>query len=106
MTERYINAEHLALSLVARKANPRCRWAAMSNSRWSPECRRRYSDSPMPEINFTPILAPMQRGYLHRAIQSQRLTLGLPSIRQTFGVGLRALLAEPAHFVPANRSTS
>lgn len=47
----------------------------------------------------------MDRGHLHRAIERQRLTQGLTSIRATFGVGLRQVLAEPKHILPATATT-
>lgn len=40
------------------------------------------------------MLSPMQRGSLKHAIERMRLIQGLPVIRQTFGCGLRAILAE------------
>lgn len=96
-----ILAEHVLLALVARKVNPRCRWAAMASHRYSTRsCSWRLSGAgttfPRP-----PQLSPMQRGSLHRAIERQRLTQGLGSIRATFGTGLRAVLDEPAHIVPS-----
>lgn len=101
---RHIDAEHVLLALVARRANPRCRWAAMADHEWTPrECRHRYY-GPTPAQHRPPLLSPMARGHLHRAIERQRLTQGLPSIRKTFGAGLRALLAEPAHLVPTTEA--
>lgn len=98
-SEHHIPAELVLLCIVARKANPRCRLAAVTGYTWSPSCSTRFGGNP-PRPRFPPLLTPMQRGYLHRAIERQRLTQGLASIRKTFGVGLRAVLAEPAYVVP------
>lgn len=96
-----ILAEHVLLALVARKANPRCRWAAMASGRYSTRSCHWRTSGIGSFYARPPLLSPMQRGNLHRAIQQQRLTQGLTSIRATYGTGLRALLAEPAHIVPA-----
>lgn len=96
---RHINAEHVLLALVIRRANPRCRWAAMADHECTTfSCGSRYRGKP---FHCKPLLSPMQRGDLHHAIERQRLTQGLPSIRATFGTGLKALLAEPSRIVPA-----
>lgn len=100
---RYIKAEHVLLMLVARRANPACGWAAMANHEWTPRECRRSDFGPTTVHARPPALTPMQRGGLHRAIRRQRLAEGLPSIRKTFGAGLRAVLAEPAHVVPSRR---
>lgn len=99
---RFINAEHLQLALVARRLKSSdVRWAAMADHDWSPRRCTWRDNSSTTLIHFPPIAGPMARGNLHRAIEQQRLTQGLPSIRKTFGTNLRSLLAEPSHFVPA-----
>ena len=95
-----ILAEHVLLALVARKANPKCRWSAMASYQYSPRNCDRWRGSDK-LYSRPPLLTPMQRGELHRAIARQRLMQGLPSIRATYGTGLRAVLAEPAHVVPS-----
>lgn len=97
---RVILAEHVQLALVAAKLNRNCRWAAVSDCLWTTRTctlRRIGGDSAHKQ---PPTLQPMQRGHLHRAIERQRLTQGLPSIKATFGLGYKALLAESPHTVP------
>lgn len=97
-----ILADHVQLALVARKANPRCRWAAMASHSYSTHsCHWRWRGTEALQYPRPSLLSPMQRGGLHSAIERQRLTQGLASIRATFGLGLRALLAEPSHIVPS-----
>lgn len=98
---RLINAEHLELVLVARRLKcSESRWAAMADHYWTQRRCSWRDNSSSTVIHFPPTAGPMARGNLHRAIERQRLTQGLPSIRKTFGTNLRALLAEPAHSVP------
>ncbi|URI11431.1 hypothetical protein MW290_21035 [Aquincola tertiaricarbonis] len=100
---RCIKAEHVLLALVARRANPSCRWAAMADHHWTArECWRRDL-GPTTVHARPPALTPMQRGSLHRAIRRQYLVEGLRGIRKTFGTTLRAVVAEPAHVVPDGR---
>lgn len=100
-TSRAINADHLKLVLVARRLKgSQTRWAAMADHHWTPRRCSWRDNSTNTLLHFAPTAGPMARGHLHRAIQQQRLTQGLPSIRKTFGTNLRALLEEPAHFVP------
>lgn len=90
----HIDAGYLQLALVARRANPTCRWAVYSDCILSTRnCQREASrfDKFLPGIS---LLAPMHRGELARAIERMRLFEGLPAIRKTFGIGLRAILAE------------
>ena len=95
-----IPVELLKLALIARKANPAVRWAAMANSIWSARTCRGWKGAHDEVRHQPPTLSPMLRGGLHAAIKRQRLAEGLASIRRTYGAGLRSLLAEPAHVLP------
>lgn len=101
--DRIILADHVQLAIVARKANNRCRWAAMSSGRWTTRaCSARGASRHDTVLNLAPMLCPMHRGNVARAIERQRLLQGLPSIRKTFGAGYKALLAED-YILPAVR---
>lgn len=105
MQEHLIDAEHVRLALVARKVADSqrrigrgaeaARWAVMSShTEVLARCRQRWSSVPLATVEYPSTLMPMNRGFLHSAIERMRLTQGLPAIRATFGCGLRAILAE------------
>lgn len=99
-SDQYISAEHVRLALVVRRARPTTRWAAMAGHYFSTRNCQTSRHVDREHWPTPPLLLPMDRGHLHRAIERQRLTHGLGSIRQTFGCGLREILAEPRHIVP------
>ena len=89
-TPRTIAADHLQLTLVARRAqrltNHPTRWAAMSDHLWSARsCRARFAPQDAPAYHRESTMAPMDRGHLLQAIERMRLTSGLPAVRATFG---------------------
>lgn len=105
MADHLIDAEHVRLALVARKIAQKqrqdgrgaeaARWAAMSaHTQVLARCRIRRGSVPPATVKHPSTLMPMNRGFLHSVIERMRLTQGLPSIRKTFGCGLRAILAE------------
>ncbi|WP_374587231.1 hypothetical protein [Ideonella dechloratans] len=103
MSDHLIDAEHVRLSLVARRvaelqrrANPAagCRWAAMSAHLHDISSCSQRRPAGMHALPRPSMLLPMHRGNLDRAVQRMRLTQGLAAIRKTFGAGLRAVLAE------------
>lgn len=109
---RHINAEHLLLTLVARKIAARqtargeraCRWAAMSNGASTQRCDRRGSSYRLPH---PPLMTPMQRGDLQAAVERTRLVGGLAEVRRTWGCGLRAIQAEARQYsIPAEQGGS
>lgn len=91
MQLRTITAEHLQLALVAHKALPQTRWAAMSNGAHTQSCRAKAGQW---RVKHGPLLVPMDRGYINRAVESVRMSDGLDGVRRTFGCGIKALRAE------------
>lgn len=93
---RHITAENVLLCLVARKANARCRWAAMSNSAISSECREpRWWRTPYRMPPHPSLLLPMNSGQLDAVVERTRLQPnGLKAVRTTWGKGYRAMQAE------------
>lgn len=105
MPDTVISAQAVRDALAARKiadyqrrtgrADAACRWAAMSeHTEVLARCGARWRDTPPSCMHRASMLYPMDRGHLSRSIQRMNLTLGLKSIRKTFGCGLRAILAE------------
>lgn len=93
-----INPEHLQLCAVTHRLRstaqaPRARFAAMSSGRWTPSnCGQRFGAAPV--LPRPPLMAPMDRGLLLRAVERTRLQHGLDEVRRTWGTGLKALRAE------------
>lgn len=100
--DRFIKAEHVLLALVARKIAARqiasgergARWAAMSNGVSTQSCDRRRRAYRLP---CPPLMQPMHRGNLAEVVERTRLVGGLPEVRRTWGLGLRAMQAEVAN---------
>ena len=90
--QRVIKAEHLQLSLYARKVRPGTRWAAMSNGAHTSSGNRRPAGTGyvMPRL---PLLSPMDRGLLWHCIDRARVQ-GRRELHATFGCGIRALQSE------------
>jgi hypothetical protein len=88
---RPINAEHLMLALVARRAVPARRWAALSDGATTNACSQRCGHY---SLRTPPLMVPMDRGGMHSVVERTRLLHGLPEVRRVWGTGLRAMLAE------------
>lgn len=90
MVTRQINAKHLQSVLWARKAAPDVRWCAMSNTVDSYGCSRRMA--PDYRIKVPPLFLVMSR--ISHSLVKQVRSRGHKEVRKTWGVGIRALLAE------------
>lgn len=95
-TTHRINAEHVLLTLVARKALKSRRWAAMSDGAHTNSCGRRSGHY---AVKHPPLMVPMTRGNMNNVVEHVRLMRGLPEVRKTWGAGYRAMLQETAGFV-------
>jgi len=95
MHTRHISAEHVLLALVARKVTD-ARWAAMSNGASTAPCARR--SAPSYRLPHGPLMVPMDRGNIFRAIDRVRCH-GRDELKRTFGLGIRALRAETQSFI-------
>jgi hypothetical protein len=93
-----INAELLALVLVARKARPSARWAAMSTGADTAMCKQRHGVRSY-LLRKPSLLSPMDRGHMLRVVDRTRYTHGLAEVRATWGCGLRGLRAEVASHI-------
>ena len=95
-TTHRINAEHVLLSLVARRALKGRRWAAMSDGAHTNPCGASYGRF---AAKHPPLMVPMTRGRMNNVVEHVRLNWGLPEVRKTWGAGYRAMLEETAGFV-------
>ena len=91
---RVIKAEHLQLSLHARKVRPGTRWAAMSNGVATPSCSPRWAGGGF-RLATQPLLSPMTRGDITRCVARVH-SQGRREVLATWGCGIRALQAEMA----------
>lgn len=90
---RVIDAKYVHLALVAGRAVPTTRWAAMSAHVHTQECKAPFRGFEGYRLPAPSLLVPMNRGYWHRVLH--RLGhLGPRGIRKLFGTGIRALRAE------------
>lgn len=89
---RAIKAEHLQLALVARKARPSVRWAAMSNTVATPSCAARLRGDCF-AVALPAVLSPMARGNMQQLLERVR-SQGAPEVRRTWRTGMRAMRAE------------
>lgn len=89
---RRINADTLKLALVARRARPGTRWAAMSDGAETQPCRTQPPGGGY-VIRTDSRLVPMDRGYLVRCIERARRHHRW-ELQRTWGVGIRAIRAE------------
>lgn len=96
MSRHVISAEHLQLALIARKVRPQTRWAALSNGASTRRCDTRSGPW---HVKHGPLMAPMDRGNITRAVESIRMADGLDGVRRTFGCGIKALRVELASAV-------
>jgi hypothetical protein len=95
-----ISADHLAAVLAAHKlrrysAGQTCQLCALTAAPLvSVDCHEGRKPLAVPH---RALVSPMQRGRIHSLYTRTRLQHGLAEVRRTWGAGLRALLAEPAH---------
>lgn len=92
MPTRHINTEHLRLALVARKAWPGTRWAAMAEHAHTSSCHRRQAGGGW-VIHGEPLLTPMHNGHMRILLDRVRCQ-GRAEVLRTWGCGVRALQAE------------
>lgn len=89
---RVINAEHLKLALVAGKARPGSRWAAMSDGAATASCRRRQPGGGY-LIHTAPLLTPLMQGHMLRLLERAR-SQGRAEVLQTWRTSIAVLTAE------------
>lgn len=89
---RLIRADHLALALVARKARPTVRWAAMSNGAFTSSCSQRPPGGGY-LMHEPPLLTPMQRGRMTALLDRVR-SHGYAEVHRTWHTGMRELAVE------------
>jgi len=87
---RTIDSKQVELALVARRAVPETRWAAMTAHVHTQDCERRISGYRLPARS---LLTPMNRGYWWRVLRRLEYR-GARAIRKHFGVGIRAMRTE------------
>lgn len=90
---KHISADHLALALVAMKARPGTRWAAISNGAVTPSCAARRRGDTF-AMAVPPLLTPLTRGRMQHLLQRVRTTHGRQEVQRTWGAGMRVLAAE------------
>ena len=95
---RHISAEHLLLALVAMKARPGTRWAALSNGAITPSCAARRRGDTF-AMATPPMLTPLSRGRMHHLLERVRNNYGRQEVMRTWGAGMRALKAEFSSFI-------
>lgn len=94
-TVRHISADNVLLCLVARKAKPFIRWAALSTGASTSSCRPRSGPGyciPRPSL-----LYPMLSSVDLRLVDRVRIGYGLAEVKRTWGIGYKALKAELTH---------
>ena len=106
MSTTTIPFANLQLVLAARKANPRCRWAAKGEHTTNyRECHhRRRLSAELEHLgvrHVRSLVAPMDRGHVQRLIETTHRYHGPAETKRTWGDGIRALMREPAHVLPA-----
>lgn len=95
-TLRIIDPKQVELALVARRAVPDTRWAAMSAHVHTQECQRPIRGAAGDHgyrIPARSLLTPMNRGHWHSVLRRLECR-GARAIRKHFGVGIRAMRAE------------
>ena len=89
---RHISAEHLKLSLVASKARPGTRWAAMSNGA-ATACCRRHQPGGGYLIHQPPLLSPLMQGHMLRLLDRAH-SQGRSEVLRTWRTSIAVLKAE------------
>lgn len=90
--KRHISADHLKLALVARKARPGSRWAAMSNGAITADCRRHQPGSGY-LIHQPPVLSPLMQGHMLRLLVRAH-SQGRTEVLRTWRTSIAVLKAE------------
>lgn len=97
----HIQADHVALLLALRKANPHARWCALSNGFDAGDCGGSWRHShlhrtylELPPHALRPRISSLWHGDLGRTIKKVQLFGGSKEMRRTWGVGFKALMAE------------
>lgn len=106
----HIDAGQLSLVLAVHKLHryqqqsgaplmPSARWAVMSAHHVACHACSRHATPAYLPVNS--VAGPMQRGDVMACIERTRLMGGTDTVTHTFGAGIRALRAEPHHFLQA-----
>ena len=94
MSTRYINAEHVQLAIVARKAVPTTQWAAISNGFHTYSCSYRKPREPYcrphPPLFYSVLTCTFSEHFLNKV----RWSRGAKEIKAIWGLGYRQLQAE------------
>ncbi len=94
MSTRHINAEHVLLALVARRAVPSTQWAAISNGFHTYLCTDRKPMKPYCYPHQALMLAILPCTTDERLLNKVRWSYGAKEIKATWGMGYRQILAE------------
>lgn len=92
----HIKLEHVQLVRVLRKANPRPRWSAVSETgNYLNQCvSYRWGEGPS-KNKHPPLALPLHRCSIPESLVERiRITRGAAEVKRTFGVGYKAMLAE------------
>ena len=89
---RHISAEHLRLALVASKARPGTRWAAMSNGAATSLCTRHQPGGGF-YMHMAPVLSPLTAGRMQHLYERVR-SHGRSEVLRTWGASIAVLKAE------------
>jgi len=89
---RHISAEHLRLALVASKARPGTRWAAMSNGGATGACRRHQPGGGY-LIHQPPLMSPLMQGHM-LALLDRTHSQGRAEVLRTWRTSIAVLRAE------------
>lgn len=98
-TPATIRADYVQLALVARRARPDTRWAALSNGYATSACGTRFGRF---RLATPSVLSPMASHGLLAVAERVRLLHGTQEVKRLFGAGIRALRADAGAWkVPA-----
>lgn len=89
---RAILADHVQLALVASKARPGTRWAAMSNGAATAPCQPRQPGGGY-LIHQPPLLTPLTQGFMVRVLNRAR-SQGRSEVLRTWRTSIAVLKAE------------
>ena len=95
---RVIRLQDLQLAMVARKAAPATRWAAVSNGGITGPCRRRQAGGGY-LIHSAPLMMPMDRGHLGAVLDRVRSQGRAEVLRTWRGTSIAVMQAEAANCV-------
>lgn len=94
---RYIRADHVLLAMVASKARPSTRWAAMSNGAHTSQCTRRQPGGGF-YMHSPPVLQPLTAGRMQHLYERVR-SHGRSEVLRTWRTSISVLKAEFASCV-------